>query len=74
MLEVVEYVYVDFVIRSVFLKQFPESVGEIVALGELEYRLVHLFAEPYHSLSDELRCPFARAHEPRSHVSCEQAG
>ena len=73
MLEVVEHLDVDLVVRTVLLEEFSESVCEIVALSQLEDRLLNLFAEPYHSLADEFRSPLARTYKPRGGVSGEKA-
>ena len=72
MLKVVEYLDVDLVIRAILLEKFAEAVCKIIALSEFEDRLVYLLAEPYYSLSDELRCPFAWTYEPWSDISCDK--
>ena len=69
MLKVIEYLYVDLVIRTILLEQFAKSVCEIIALSKLEDRLLNLLSKPYDCLPDELRSPFARSHEPWSHIS-----
>ena len=73
MLEVIEDLYIDLIIRSMLLKQFAKTICKIIALGKLEDRLMNLLAEPYHSLSDELRGPFTWANKPRSHISGKKA-
>ena len=69
MLEIVEYLYVDMVIRTLLLEEFTETIGEVILLCELEDWFVYLFAEPYYSLADKFRSPFAWSDKPRGHVS-----
>ena len=73
MLEVVEYLYVYLVIWTVLFEKLSKTVVEVVLLCKLEDRFLCLLAEPYDSLADELRCPFAWTDKPRSNVSCKKA-
>ena len=73
MLEVIEYVNVDFVERTVLLKKLAQPVGKIVFLSKLEDRLSDSLAEPYYGFPAEFRCPLARSHQPRRYIACEQA-
>ena len=65
MLQLVEDLDIDFVIRPELLEELSEFVLEIILITKFENRLVNLLAEPDHSLAAELLGPFARAYEPR---------
>ena len=73
MLELVEYSDVDLAVWTVLVEKLAKSVCQIVLLAELEDRLSNLLAEPYDSLADKFRCPFARTYKPWSLVSCKEA-
>ena len=66
-LEVVEYIDVDLVVRPVELQQLSERILQIVSLGKFQDRLVKSLAEPHDCLPDEFRAPPARTYQPRSH-------
>ena len=63
---IVEYLYIDVVCKSVYGKEFVKSVFSIVFVGQFQYRLVGLLAQPYYCASDLLVVPFTGGrYEPR---------
>ena len=66
MLEIVEYIDIDLVIRSFLLEKLTERVLDIVLVLKLKDRLVNCLAKPYDRFPYELRSPLARSDEPRS--------
>ena len=71
MLEVVEDLDVTVVGRLKAGDQFGQTVVVIVLVGEFEYRLAGLSAEPYHCPSDELVVPLARGDHPGRSDTCQ---
>ena len=65
MLQVIEHIDIDLVIRTFLLKQLAERILDIILVLELEYRLMDRLAQPYYSLAYKLRSPFARSDKPR---------
>ena len=72
MLEVVEHLDIDLVVRTELVKQFSERVLQIIFLGKFQNRLVYFLAKPYYSLSDELPGPVARSYQPRRYDSSKE--
>ena len=71
-LEVVEDLDVNLVIRSLLFEQLAQRVVQIILVSEFQYRFSHLSAQPYHSLADHFLLPVAAAHKPRSRAARKQ--
>ena len=68
MLQIIENINIDFIVRSEQLHKLPKRILQIILQRKLQYRLIHLLAQPYYRLSDKLRRPLATTNHPwRSH-------
>ena len=72
-LQVVEDPDIDLVERTCCLEQFAQRIFDIIVVGQLQNRLIHLTTQPHHRLTHKARCPFARTYQPGSHLARQKA-
>ena len=73
-LQVVEYLDVHIVGRSVESQQFAQAVLVVVLVGQLQDGFACELAQPYDGASDELVVPFAGSHQPGTLDTCQVGG